>query len=151
MTKTRVPAVGADGWFTEDGDGPALLGTRCTTCGTVFFPKQSFYCRNPECDSSEFDDVRLSQRGVVWSYTDAQYQPPPPFVPTAETHEPFAIAAVELAAEGMVVVGQVATGFGVADLKVGTEVELVVETLFEDDEHTYTIWKWRPIETEAAR
>ena len=40
--------------------------------------------------------------------------------------------------------GQVVAGVGVDDLKVGDEVELVVDTLFEDDEHTYTVWKWAP-------
>jgi hypothetical protein len=46
-----------------------------------------------------------------------------------------------------VVLGQVADGYGVGDLKVGTEVELVVEPLFADDEHEYVVWKWRPCST----
>jgi uncharacterized OB-fold protein len=37
-----------------------------------------------------------------------------------------------------------AAGYGVDDLSVGSPVELVVETLFEDDDHEYTIWKWKP-------
>ena len=44
MSKTRVPAI--EGWFTE-GNEPALLGTRCTQCRTLFFPKETFACRNP--------------------------------------------------------------------------------------------------------
>ena len=32
----------------------------------------------------------------------------------------------------------------VDDLEVGMEVELIVDTLYEDDEHVYTVWKWRP-------
>jgi uncharacterized OB-fold protein len=47
MAKTRVPALGAEGWFTEEG-GAALLGSRCTSCGTIFFPKAAYACRNPE-------------------------------------------------------------------------------------------------------
>ncbi|HEX7460374.1 MAG TPA: benzoylsuccinyl-CoA thiolase, partial [Acidimicrobiales bacterium] len=58
---------------------------------------------------------------------------------------PFAIAAVELAAEQMVVMGQVVPGVGVDDLTVGTEVELVLDTLYEDDEHEFMVWKWRPV------
>lgn len=143
--KTRVPALGAEGWFTDDGDGPALVGNRCTSCGTVFFPAASYFCRNPECTGREFESTQLSRRGVVWSYTDAQYSPPPPYVATTEPYEPFALAAVELSREGMVVMGQVAEGYGVDDLTVGASVELVVETLFEDDEHEYTIWKWKPV------
>ena len=145
MTKTRVPALGAEGWFTEDGSGePVLIGNRCTSCATVFFPAASFACRNPVCDGRQFEPARLSRRGTIWSYTDAQYQPPAPYVAPTDPYEPFAIAAVELPDEGMVVLGQVATGFGIDDLHVGGEVELVVETLFEDDEHEYRIWRWKP-------
>ena len=85
------------------------------------------FCRNPACDGEEFETVELSRRGTVWSYTDAQYQPPPPYVPRTDPYEPFALAAVELA-EGITVLGQVADGYGVEDLRVGAEVELVVET-----------------------
>jgi hypothetical protein len=90
--------------------------------------------------------VPLSRRGTVWSYTDAQYQPPAPYMPRTDPYEPFAIAAVELPDEGMVVMGQVADGFGIDDLRVGGEVELVVETLFEDDDNEYRIWRWKPAE-----
>ena len=143
--KTRVPALGADGWFEENADGAALVGTRCTTCGTVFFPPATYFCRNPECDGTEFETARLSRTGTVWSYTDARYQPPPPYVQRTDPYEAFALAAVELGPEGMVVLGQVADGYSVDDLRVGANVELVVETLFEDDEHEYTIRRWRPV------
>jgi uncharacterized protein len=138
----RAPAL--DGWFTID-DSPALLGNRCTTCGTVFFPKASFFCRNPACNGEEFDEVRLSQRGRIWSFTDAQYQPPPPYIPRSDPHEPFAIAAVELAEEQMVVLGQIADGFGVNDLTVGQQVELVIEPLYADDDTEYLVYKWKPV------
>ena len=142
-TKSTVPAV--EGWFTTDGDEPALIGARCATCGTYLFPPPTTrWCPNPGCDGQDLAPVELSTTGTIWSYTDARYQPPPPYVPPAGEHEPFAIAAVELRTEGLVVLGQVVAGVGVDQLKVGDEVRLVVDTLFEDDEHTYTVWKWAP-------
>ena len=57
---------------------------------------------------------------------------------------PFALAAVELP-EGLVVLGQVAAGYGVADLRVGGEVELVVETLYTDESGERTVWRWKPV------
>ena len=57
---------------------------------------------------------------------------------------PFALAAVELP-EGLVVLGQVADGYGVADLQVGAEAELVVETLYTDETGDRTIWRWKPV------
>ncbi len=140
MTAT-TPAI--EGWFTT-GDAPALIGSRCTTCGTVFFPRTADFCRNPACDGAEFADAELSRRGRVWSYTDAQYQPPAPYIPATAPYVPFALAAVELP-EGIVVLGQVADGFTVEDLKVGDEVELVVETLYVDETGDRTIWRWRPV------
>ena len=140
LTKTRLPAV--EGWFSLDP--PALLGSRCRSCGTYAFPKEAAFCRNPDCTSTEFDEVPLSRRGTIWSYTDACYQPPPPYV-AADPYEPFCIAAVELAAEKMVVMGQIVPGVNVADLAVGGEVELVLDTLYEDDEHEYLVWKWQPV------
>jgi hypothetical protein len=141
---TRVPAV--EGWFTtgEDGTPPALLGSRCTGCGTYSFPAASGYCRNPDCASTSFEAVELSRCGRVWSYTDARYQPPPPYV-AADPYVPFCLAAVELAAEKLVVMGQVVSGVRVDDLSVGDEVELVVDTLYHDDGCDYLVWKWRPV------
>ena len=138
--KTRVPAV--EGWFTVDAE-PQLLGSRCSSCGAYFFPRETRFCRNPECDGTELAEVPLSRRGTIWSFTDNRYEPPAPYV-APEPFEPYAIAAVELRRERMVVLGQVARGVPVDELRAGREVELVIETLYEDDEHEYLVWKWRP-------
>jgi uncharacterized OB-fold protein len=138
---TATPAI--EGWFTS-GPEPALLGSRCTTCATVFFPKKVGFCANPACAGEEFEEATLSRRGTIWSYTDAQYQPPAPYVARTDPYEPFALAAVELP-EGLVVLGQVADGYGVDDLKVGAEAELVVETLYADESGDRTIWRWKPV------
>ncbi len=140
MGKTRTPAI--EGWFTM-ADRPALLGTRCASCRTYFFPKETVACRNPSCPSTDLEEVELSRTGRVWSFTNNCYQPPAPYV-SPDPFEPYVIAAVELAEEKMVVLGQVAGGATVEDLKAGVEVELVLDTLYEDDENEYVMWKWRP-------
>ncbi len=45
----------------------------------------------------------------------------------------------------MVVLGQVVEGIGVDALEVGMAMELVLETLHEDEEDTKVVWKWRPL------
>jgi uncharacterized OB-fold protein len=135
------PAPLIEGWFTT-GDYPALIGRRCPACGTWQFPPTGEWCPNPTCGSDTMESAEMSRFGRVWSYTDAQYKPPAPFVPATDPFEPFAIAAVELEAEGIVVLGQVASGYGVGDLRVGTRVELVVEPL---DPSGSLVWKWRPV------
>ncbi len=145
----QVPAI--EGWFTtgEDGAAPALLGSRCPACGTFAFPAETQYCRNPDCSSSAFETVELSRLGRIWSYTDARYQPPPPYV-AADPYVPFCLAAVEMAAEKLVVMGQVVAGVTVDDLSVGDEVELVVETLYSEDGTDHLVWKWRPLAAAAG-
>ena len=145
-TKPRLPAI--DGWFTMDDEQPHLLGSKCTTCGTYFFPAEAHFCRNPACAGAEFETVELSRTGKVWSFTDNRYQPPEPYV-SPDPFEPYVIAAVELAEEGLVILGQLTAGSTTADVAVGDEVELVLETLFEDDEAEHIVWKWKL--TEGAR
>ena len=145
-----MPALGSEGWFTHDADEPHLLGQQCTTCHTYAFPKADFGCPNPACLGVEFNEVPLSRRGTVWSYTDARYQPPPPYVVPGDEHVPFAIAAVHLKDEGLTVMGQMVEGVTVEDLKVGDEVELVVDVLFSDDDTDHLIWKWKPVSSDSG-
>ena len=144
--KPQQPAV--EGWFTLDGQAPHLIGTRCRACGTYFFPKETYFCRNPACASSELEEVPLSRHGRLWSYTDNCYAPPLPFV-ASDPFQPYAVAAVELEKERMVVLGQVETGVGVAELEVGMEMELTVGRLYEDPKREVVIWKWRPLAAEG--
>jgi len=145
--KPLVPAI--DGWYTMNMDQPHLIGSQCQQCGTYFFPRTSNFCKNPGCQGSEFEDVELSRTGTVWSYTNACYKPPEPFV-AAEPFEPYAIAAVQLEKEQMVVLGQVIKGTGVEDLKVGMTMELVLEVLHEDEEDNKVTWKWKPVASEGV-
>jgi uncharacterized OB-fold protein len=141
--RVRAPVI--EGWYTLDERAPALIGSRCTSCGTYFFPPlQGAFCRNPDCEGETFERVPLSRTGRIWSYTNACYQPPEPFV-APDPFVPFAIAAVELEKEKMIVLGQVARGVGVEALKIGLTVELVLETLYADAEKDRVVWKWRPV------
>lgn len=135
-----VPTPVLEGWFTLDGAVPYLLGTQCAACGSYYFPKQTHFCRNPDCDSEEFAEVKLSRTGTLWSYTSAEYKPPPPFV-AGDPFEPYALAAVELDAEKMIVLGQVADGLQVDALEIGMQMELVLEPLIDGK----TTWKWKPV------
>ncbi len=139
--KTHAPAV--EGLFTMDPREPRLIGTQCRACGTYFFPAEKTFCRNPACDKADLQEVELSRRGTVWSYTSANYKPPAPFVPR-EPFEPFAIAAVALEEEGITILGQVADGVGVDALETGMPMELVLRELYEDDERIYMTWNWKP-------
>jgi hypothetical protein len=139
---TRVPAI--EGWFTTT-DAPALVGTRCGACGSFFFPPERALCRNPACVSAELEEVELSRRGKVWSFSVNHYAAPAPYV-GKDPFEPYTVVAVELVDEQMVVLGQLADDVDPAGLKIGDEVEVVVEPLFTDEDgNEHLVWKWRPL------
>jgi uncharacterized OB-fold protein len=125
----------------EDGE-PYLVGG-ITPDGTYTFPF-ALGGHNPD-DGGDETAIRLSRHGRIWSYTNSAYPPPPPYI-VSEPYEPIVVAAVELDRERLVVLGQVAAGWMVEDLHVGMAVELVIEELYEADETSYTVWKWRPVE-----
>ena len=140
--QAQTPAVPVmEGWFTLDAQAPQLLGNRCASCGTYYFPKlKTGYCRNPDCSSETFEDAPLSRTGTLWSFTNAAYQPPEPYI-SSEPFQPFGIAAVELAKEKMTVLGQLATGTDLKTLKAGMTMELILEPL-DDGKLT---WKWKVV------
>lgn len=141
MSKTKVPAV--EGWFTT-GDEPALLGARGAQSGSYFFPTAVAVSANPHAPGEEREPVELSRRGRVWSWTTNHYAPPEPYV-SPDPFVPYTVVAVELEREQMTVLGALADGVDPATLEVGMEVELEIGALYEDDEHEYTVWKWRPV------
>lgn len=145
-SKTIVPAL--EGWFTMDAEKPHLIGTQCKSCNTYYFPKQSLFCKNPACNSDAFDEVQLSRTGKIWSFTNACYQPPEPYI-AADPYVPYAIIAVELEKEKMIVLGQAVEGVDVSQLKAGMDVELVLEKLFEDEQSVKMTWKWKPVGVSA--
>ena len=136
-----APAV--EGWWSFDYSGaPHLVGAKCPQCGTYVFPPRENNCPNPDCAADELQAVALSRRGTLWSYTENRYAPPPPY-PSPDPFEPFAVAAVQLPDEGIIVLGKV-DGALAADLTVGMEMELTTMTLYVDDdgvEHTVYAWK----------
>lgn len=147
MTKTQVPA--AEGLFTM-GDDPHLIGGKGQANDSYFFPKNMGGNDPALIGESEREEVLLSNTGTVWSFTTSSYPPPPPFKVTTEPFVPIVIAAVELDDEKLVVLGQMAPGLTVEDLHVGMRVRMIIDVLYEDDDHQYMVWKWEPENAKAS-
>lgn len=153
MSETQGDVVGSlpavEGWFEVggvDGGEPHLIGSHCGGCGTYAFPPRPGPCPNPRCEVVELDRVPLSTTGTLWSFTENHYAPPAPYV-AADPFEPYALAAVELAAEGMVVLGQAAPGVRAEALRVGMPMRLGVDVLFTgEDGVDRLVWVWTPDE-----
>ncbi len=86
-------------------------------------------------------DPRPYRRENKWTFV-ASFWPetsvPDPFVP-------YTVLAVELEHEQMIVLGPLVPDADPSTLQAGTEVELTLGTLYEDDDHEYVIWQWKPV------
>lgn len=108
------------------GDGMVqLVGGRCATCHSMFFPQFAIY-HNVGCASEEIEQILLGPTGVLSSYTTQYYSPPPPY-PVTDPFDPFSVGAVAFP-EGIEVIGKLVAGPGVA-FAIGDRVELVEQEL----------------------
>lgn len=135
VERKQVPIE--QGLFTWPSNEPRLIGSRCNSCGTYSFPK-SATCPNPDCDKKDVEEVLLSNRGKLASFTIQHYNPPlfkmDPFMP-------FAIGLIELP-EGINVMAMLTT---TENLVIGTNWELVLETLYTQDGAEIMTWKFKPM------
>jgi uncharacterized OB-fold protein len=115
---------------------PRLLGSRCKSCGEVFFPGRK---RCIMCFAEEMEELTLSRTGKIYSYTVVHNVTPGYTGPV-----PYAVAAVELP-EGIVIMSSL-TQCDYGALKVGMDVELILEKQYEDEDGNEVIaYKFRPI------
>src|SRR5436190_20231203 len=73
-------------------EGAHLLGSRCVKCGEVRFPVNAF-C--PQCCTETTETLRLSRRGILYSFTVQRFRPPPPYR-GPEEFEPYGVGMIEL-------------------------------------------------------
>lgn len=138
----RVPIQ--EGLFTWPSDRPRLIASRCTGCGEVNFPSQDS-C--PACTRRGCEEILLSSRGRLWTWTVMHFPPPvPPFAGDAdrETFAPFGVGYVELE-EGIRVEGRL-TENDASKLEIGMPMELVVEPFVRDDDgNDLMTFAFRPV------
>jgi uncharacterized OB-fold protein len=129
-----------EGLFTmpaSEDEKPQLLGNECPSCGEIIFPRHEM-C--PNCQERNIKDITLSRRGKIYSHTIVMQRPASHY----RGPVPYAFGWVELA-EG-VRVETLYTGCDFEELTVGTEVELVIEKLHDDDEGNEVVChKFRPV------
>jgi len=129
--------------FTWTEDGVRLISARCNSCGTYFFPAYHAQHR-PGCSREGVEEVLLSKKGKLASYTVQYYMPPPPFK-TDRDITPYSIGLVEFP-EGIQVVG-IMVGCESDKLRVGLEVETTTFTLYKDEEGKDVVtWAYRVLD-----
>ena len=137
--RKRIPI--REGLFTTSSppDGkPRLIGGKCLCCGEIIFPKPEI-C--PNCQEEKVEEIQLSVRGKIYSFTVVMQKARPYY----EGPVPYGLGFVELP-EG-VRIETLFTTCNLETLKIGDEVELVIEKLYNDDQGNELItYKFKPIE-----
>jgi uncharacterized OB-fold protein len=89
----------ADGLFEVVGGTPHLVGGRRRSDGRMVFPKPQ------GSEGEDYEPVRLSPEGRLWSFTVQRFRPKSPPYAGAEddnSFKPYALGYVELAGEVIV-------------------------------------------------
>ena len=122
-----------EGTFIEDDDGGRLLGNKCKSCGQFFFPKARF-CFT--CFNKDMEEAVLSRRGSLYSYTIAH-------MPSTHLQPPYAIGFVDLP-EGVRVFAPLKM-MDDKPFKVGMDMEVVIERLWQEDDKQVIGYKFKPV------
>ena len=123
-------------------DGIRLQSAKCNSCGTYFFPA-SHHQHRPGCSRQGVEDVFLSRRGKLATYTVQYYMCPPPFK-TAGDITPYGIGMVEFP-EGISVTG-IITETDLNALKIGLDMETTTYTLYKDEKGNDVVtWAFRVV------
>ncbi len=135
--KKRLPVLpGIFHEATSSGEKSYLIGSKCTVCGRTFFPRRTV-CR--VCMTETMEPSALSTRGRIDTFTVVHVAP-------MGFKAPYIQAFVDLP-EGPRVFSLI-TGCEPSEsaLKSGTEVELVIDKITEDEKGNDLIgYKFRPV------
>lgn len=130
------------GLFDWPASEPHLIGSRCRECGEVRFPADRF-C--PQCCAETTEEVRLSRRGTLYSFTIQRFRPPPPYR-GPDPFVPYGVGMIELP-EGLRVASVLDVG-NLELLRVGMPMELVIAKFFEDEHGDDVLaYKFKPADT----
>jgi uncharacterized OB-fold protein len=135
-----VPRVAIeDGFFTIPDDpteAPRLLGSRCQSCGEVFYPRR-FVCA--KCLHEGTDDLELGPRGTLYTWT---YVHVPLFAKKDGSVDSYGVGQIDLP-EGPRV--QAILVGGPDDFAIGMELELELESLGSDKAgNDIVIYRFKP-------
>ena len=117
-----------EGMWTETAEGEArLLGSKCPSCGEMFFPRRdSGVCIH--CQHEGLEDTELATQGRILAFTSVMQ---PPAGGYYHGPVPYNFGLIDLD-DGVRVETQIGGDFG--KLKIGMRAKLAIMTLYTDEE-----------------
>jgi len=121
-------------WPLAPGERAFLLGNKCKACGKIYFPKAAL-C--PECLRDDtLEDIKLSPRGKLYTYTVVR-------VPSPGFKVPYAFGYIDLP-EGARICSQISAAEP-EKLKLGMDMELIIGQVREEAGKPILGYLFRPL------
>lgn len=109
-----------------------LIGSKCGKCTKVCFPFKNI-C--PYCLNDEVERVYLGNNGTIYSFTIV-------YMDSERYKAPYALGWI-LLQNGLRIFGQI-RGWETFDLKIGMNMEIMIGTLWEEEEKEVIGYFFRP-------
>ena len=100
----------------------ALAGSRCRTCATVAFPRQSSCSR---CAGVDVEPHALPTEGTIWAFTEQLFPPKPPYAVQGARASARTTSVTSTSAGEVIVESRIVATAG--SLRIGQPVRLVTE------------------------
>ncbi|OGO14811.1 MAG: hypothetical protein A2Z02_04305 [Chloroflexi bacterium RBG_16_48_7] len=118
--------------FKVTTNGVVLVGNKCTNCGYISFPKADFCV---QCLGEKMEEVELSKRGNLYSYTITR-------VPVGKFPVPHAIGIVDLPEKVRITAPLIMSK---DNFKIGSEMEMEICTLWTEADKNIIGYKFKAI------
>jgi uncharacterized protein len=118
--------------FKEKNGSYVLVGNKCTKCGRIAFPKATFCVH---CLNETMEEFELSSKGTLYSYTITR-------VPVDKFPVPHAIGIIMLPERVRLTTPLV---IGAGNFKIGTEMEMVITTLWTEADKNVIGYKFKAV------
>ena len=102
-----------------------LVGTKCPSCGKVYFPRRSLCPKCRRASLGKMEPYKLKDEGTVFTYSVIHETPA-----GNDNLKPYAVAMI-LTDDGILITGQL-TDVDLKDIKIGMPVRAVLRKLGED-------------------
>ena len=126
-----------DDLFKTTPEGIVLVGNRCPQCGAAFFPKAEF-CT--QCLNKELEEMPLSKRGTLYSYTITR-------VPVGRYPIPHAIGMITLPEKVRLTAPLV---MDKEDFKIGAGMEMEITTLWTEEDRDIIGYKFKAVSAKGC-
>ena len=141
-TEKKAIPIREEFWTTPSNQDEEiqLIGSKCTACGELFFPKKAKgWCVH--CNKSTLKDITLSSKGKIATFSVVMQQPGGGFY---KGEVPYAYGCVDLP-DG-IRIETLLTADNLDQLEAGMDVGLVIEKFCEDDKgNDILTFKFKPL------